>query len=226
MSKSKPSLFTSIAAVCLAVSILPIAALAPTAAVAQDKPGVLRTDIPQALAERVEKEGRAREACKKAICEASRSKKPEGDPIACKVVKTWPAVDLKSKILRGKMEWTFGNAQCEADLKLDRAFVAKVAMEPKLDIKVGRHKVVCNLEQEDGKETHKLNFTIDPTVTFENGKAVKAVLGWTEVDGTTLAKSALWSATAVDNTFNMFQSTVVEQINDFFGAKCDEALKP
>jgi hypothetical protein len=97
--------------------------------------------------------------------------------------------------------------------------------EPKLEIKVGKHKVACNLEQEDGKETHKINFTIDPTLTFENGKAVKIVLGWGEVDGTTLAKSALWSATAVDNTFNVLQGAVLEQINEFFGPKCDEALK-
>ena len=82
------------------------------------------------------------------------------------------------------MDWKWGHAQCEAEVKLDRSVVAKVLAEPKLELKVGKHKVMCNLEQEDGKETHKINFTIDPTVTFENGKAVKAVLGWGEVDGT------------------------------------------
>ena len=133
--------------------------------------------------------------------------------------------DLKDKILKGKMDWKWGHAQCEADVKLDRSLVAKVMSEPKLEIKVGKHKVACNLEQEDGKETYKVSFSIDPTVTFENGKATKAVLGWSDVEGSTLAKSALWSATAVDNTLNVLQGTVVEQINDFFGPKCDEALK-
>ena len=35
----------------------------------------------------------------------------------------------------------------------------------------------------------------------------------------------LWSATAVDNTFNVLQGAVVEQINEFFTTSCDEALK-
>ena len=196
----------------------------PYAATAQEKKGP-RTDLPPALAERLVKEGDAREACKKLICETARSKRVEGDPLTCKVVKTWPAQDLKDKILKAKLEWKWGHAQCEAEVKLDRSLIAKVMTEPKLEIKVGKHKVACNLEQEDGKDSHKLNFTIDPTVTFENGKAVKAALAWSDVDGSTLAKSAFWSATAVDNTFNVLQGVVVEQINEFFGPKCDEALK-
>ena len=185
----------------------------------------LRTDLPAPLAERLMQESQARLACKKAICEANRSKKADGDALACKVVKTWPAVDLKDKILKGKMEWKWGNAQCEAEVKLDRAVVAKIASEAKLEVKVGKHKVTCNLEPEDGKAAGQLVFAIDPTVTFENGKATKAVLGWSEVDGSTLAKTALWSATAVDNTFNVLQGAVVEQINEFFTTSCDEALK-
>ena len=84
--------------------------------------------------------------------------------------------DLASDVMRHRVddllfnppcvqnEW--GHAQCEAEVKLDRALVAKVISEAKLEIKVGKHKVTCNLEQEDGKETHKINFTIDPVVTF------------------------------------------------------------
>jgi hypothetical protein len=185
----------------------------------------LRADLPPALAQRLVKEAQAREACKKLICEAARLKKADGDPITCNVLKTWPAQDLRDKILRGKLEWKLGHAQCKADIKLDRSVVAKVLSEPKFEMKVGKHKVTCNLEQEDGKETHELNFTIDPVVTFENGKAIKAALNWGDVDGSTLAKTALWSATAVDNTFNVLQGVVLDQINDFFGPKCDAALK-
>ena len=72
------------------------------------------------------------------------------------------------------MEWKWGHAQCEAEVKLDKALVAKIASEPKLEVKVGKHKVACNLGPEDGKESHKLAFAIDPLVTFENGKATKA----------------------------------------------------
>ena len=196
----------------------------PFGARAQDK-STPRPDLPPALAERLVKEKQAREACKKLICVTARLKKAEGDPITCKVLKTWPAQDLRDKILKGKLEWKWGHAQCEAEIKLARSLVGKVMSEPKLEIKVGKHQISCNLEQEDGKDTHKINFTIDPIVTFENGKAIKAALNWGEVDGTTLAKTALWSATAVDNTFNVLQGVVVEQINEFFGPECDEVMK-
>lgn len=198
--------------------------LAASPLAAQDAPK-LRPDLPVPLAERLEKESTARAACKKTICESMRSKKADGEPIACKVTKTWPNVDLRDRILKGKMEWKWGHAQCEADVKMDRALIARIAAEPKLEVKIGKHKLSCNLEPEDGKESHKLSFGIDPTITFENGKATKAVLNWSEVDGSTLAKTALWSATAVDNTFNVLQGAVVEQINDFFGASCDVATK-
>jgi hypothetical protein len=185
----------------------------------------LRNDLPRPLAERILKESQAREACKKSICETARSKQVEGPPLACNVVKTWPAQDLKDKILKGRMNWTWGNAQCETEVKLDRTAVARITAEPKLEVTIAKHQVACKLELEDGKTTHRITFAIEPTVTFENGKATKAVLHWSNVDGTTLAKSALWSATAVDNTFNVLQGAVVEQINEFFGSKCDEALK-
>lgn len=199
-----------------AATILGGAALAQT-------PPALRTELPQALAERINKEAEARESCKRAICESHRKK--AAAPLACKVVKTWPAVDLKERILKGAMDWSWGHAQCTADLDLDPAEIAKVAGTPKLVMKVAKHAVSCNLEKEDGKETHKLTFSIAPEVTFENGKAVKAVLHWADVDGTTLAKTALWSATAVDNTFNVLQGVLIGQINEFFGAKCDEMVK-
>ena len=104
------------------------------------------------------------------------------------------------------MEGKWGHAQCEAEVKLDRALVARIAAEPKLVVKVGKHTVACNLEHEDGKETHRMSFAIDPTVTFENGKATNATLGWSQVDGSTVAKTALWSATAVDNTCLLYTS--------------------
>jgi hypothetical protein len=90
----------------------------PTAVLAEEN-SIPRADLPPALAQRLVKESQARDACKKLICEAARSKKAEGDPLTCKVLKTWPAQDLKDKILKGKLEWKWGHAQCEAEVKLD-----------------------------------------------------------------------------------------------------------
>ena len=95
--------------------------------------------------------------------------------------------------------------------------------QPKFEAKVGKHHVQCQLEAKDGKEAQTVEFTIDPVVTFENGKAVKAALHWGEVGGSKAAKGALWSASAVDNTLNVLQGVLLEQINEFFGTKCEAA---
>jgi hypothetical protein len=97
--------------------------------------------------------------------------------------------------------------------------------QPKYQAEVGKHDVTCHLSTKDGKDRHTVTFTIDPVVTFENGKATKAALRWGNVSGTTLVKTAIWSATAVDNTFNVLQGAVLDQINDFFGPSCAEATK-
>jgi hypothetical protein len=189
---------------------------------AEDDPR-LRTDIDKELAERLYRESLARQGCKTAICDAARKKDAEGGNIACKVLKTWPAVDLKEKILKGKLDWPWGNAQCEASFSVSRDVIIAAMVQPKFEAKVGKHHIECHLEAKAGKEAQTIEFTIDPVVNFENGKAVKAALHWGDVGGSTAAKSALWSATALDNALNMLQGALLEQINEFFGAKCDAA---
>jgi hypothetical protein len=193
------------------------------AAVADDDPRK-RTDIDKEFAEQLYKEQVARRGCKISICEAARSKAAQGDNIACKVLKTWPDIDLKGKVLKGALDWPFGHAQCEANISIDRKLLMAAASEVKYEAKIGKHDVICHLNTKDGKDKHALTFSIDPVVTFEKGKATKAALNWSNVGGTTIAKSAAWSATAVDNTFNVLQGVVIEQINTFFLA-CHEAAK-
>jgi hypothetical protein len=191
--------------------------------VADDDPRK-RTDIDKDFAEQLYQEQQARRGCKIAICEAARSKAAQGDNIACKVLKTWPDIDLKSKILKGALDWPFGHAQCEANISINRKLLVAAASEAKYEAKIGKHDVTCHLNTKDGNDKHALTFSIDPVVTFEKGKATKAALNWSNVGGTTIAKSAAWSATAVDNTFNVLQGAVIEHINTFF-LVCDEAAK-
>jgi hypothetical protein len=204
----------------LALVALGLAAVAQ----AQEDPRK-RTDIDKALGEQLYREQEARRACKISLCEAARATEAQGDNVACKVLKTWPDVDLRNRVLKGAMEWPFGHAQCEASIKIDRKMLAAARSEAKYEAKIGKHDVSCQLATKDGKDKHTVTFTIDPVVTFEKGKATKAVLNWSNVGGSTLVKTAVWSATAVDNTFNVLQSAVLEQINDFLGPTCDGAMK-
>ena len=206
----------------LSVVVLALLCAIPSAR-AQGDPRA-RTDIDKALADQLYREQQANRGCKISVCEAARGKSAREDKIACHVAKTWPDIDIKNRFLKGTMDWPWGHAQCEGKFAIERQFIFPSASEPRYEVTVGKHDVVCRIETKDGKDRHTVNLTIDPVVTFENGKATKAALRWSNVNGPTMVRRALWSATAVDNMFNVLQSTVVERINEFLGSGCDEAL--
>ena len=70
--------------------------------------------------------------------------------------------------------------------------------------------------------TGNVTAELRPNVTFKEGRAVKARLNWGKIEAPTLAKSALWSITAADNTFNLLQTIAVDDINEFLTTKCME----
>src|ERR1700716_1669913 len=137
----------------------------PVCAHAEDDPRT-RTDIDKELAQQLYRASQARQACKARICEIARTKQVQGDNIACKVLKTWPAADLKEKTLRDKLNWPWANAQCEASLVLDSSLIAAAVSQPKYEAKIGKHDVECRLAAKDGKDTQTIKFSIDPVVTF------------------------------------------------------------
>jgi hypothetical protein len=87
-----------------------------------------------------------------------------------------------------------------------------------------RHDIICKLDHKDAKEgtAYDLKLSIQPTVTFESGKAVKAEMNWGPIEAPILAKSAIWSATAVDANFSVIANGVVKEINAFLTDKCKE----
>jgi hypothetical protein len=183
-----------------------------------------RADIDKGLAEQLSREQQANRGCKVAVCEAVRSKSAHGGQIACHVAKTWPDIDIKNRFLKGAVDWPWGHAQCEGKFAIERELITASVAKPRHEVKVGKHSVVCHIQTKDRNDSHTVNLTIDPVVTFENGKATKAAIRWGDLSAPTVVKSALWSATAADNMFNILQTTVVEKINEFLGPGCDEVL--
>jgi len=179
-------------------------------------------EVDKALEARMDKEKAERVGCKIAICDAARNKKADGPDIACTVVKTWAANDLRDTILKGKLDWPWGHAQCKADIKIERKMLAQALAAGTLDAKLAKQTVNCTLDQKGGSEKYSISFVLTPTVTFSGGKATKATLNWSDIQGSALAKGAVWSAATLDNNVGLFEGTTVEQINAFFGPKCDE----
>jgi hypothetical protein len=200
-----------------AAGVLALSApLAPL--MAQDKtvPPVERVELtPEEIKER-----EARKDCKLRICAAFHTRKADGGDIACNVMKSWRKEQLTRIVSKGGISWPWGKVRCSAEVKLKRDMLTKALTADKLEATLDPHQVVCTVEQDGGQSDIKFAFT--PKVTFEKGKATKAVLNWGKVEAPALVKGAMWTATATDNTFNVLQGTVVEDINDFIGPKCDE----
>ena len=169
---------------------------------------------PEEVAER-----EARKGCKIKICSAFLLKKA-GDDVTCNVVKSWRKEQLDAMVKKARASWPWGKVQCTADLKLPREQMIKAMDEPKFELVLEAHTVKCTVARE--KEPATINFAFSPKVKFEGGKAVKAALNWGKIEAPTLIKGAMWTATATDNTFNVLQSSLVKDINEFIGEKCPE----
>jgi hypothetical protein len=170
-------------------------------------------------AELAEREGR--KACKIEICSAFHLRKPEGPDIACNVLKSWRKEQLQRMIERAKVSWPWGPVKCVADIKLKRVDLIRAMGDKTYVAQLDPHQVVCEIEREKDSPA-KISFAFSPKVTFEGGKATKAALNWGTIEAPALVKGAMWTATATDNTFNVLQSTLVEDINSFIETKCLE----
>lgn len=172
------------------------------------------TLTPEEIAER---EGR--KACKIQICAAFRMKKP-GDDITCDVVKTWRKSRLDKYMSKARVSWPWGKVQCTSKITIKRQGILDAMTKPAFDFQLDEHQVACTVARDSGPS--KLSFSFRPKVRFENGKAVKSVLNWGKVEAPTLIKGVMWTAKTTDNTFNVLQSSVVEDINEFISVRCDE----
>ena len=169
--------------------------------------------------EKAEKE--SRKACKADICSAFRAKKSEGADISCNVVKSWRKEQLGKLVGKLKVSWPYGPVRCTSAINMKRADLVRAMTDDKVELQLDKHTVACVVEREKDGPT-EVKFDFSPNVTFEKGKATRAKINWGKIEAPTVIKSALWTATAADNTVNMLSSTLVDDINDFIGKKCDE----
>lgn len=205
---------------CLRAALVGVLAILVVPAAAQEtrKPEIADSLDQLTPEERQERE--ARKACKITICAAFHRRTP-GDDISCNVLKSWRKEQLDKMVEKAKVSWPWGKIRCVADIKLKREILIKAMTEERYEATLDRQQVTCEVQREkDGNAEIKFDFT--PKVTFAKGKATKAALNWGKIEGPALVKGAMWTATATDNTLNVLQSTVVEDINDFIHDKCME----
>jgi hypothetical protein len=176
------------------------------------------TAVPETEEEKKEREGRRK--CAVQLCSTLHNKKPADGLVTCSVQKTWRKEALTKILSRGKVSWPWGDTRCAADLKIDRALLVKAMQEPEFEAQFETYDIRCQIDRE--KDKYEVTTQLSPKVTFKQGKAIKANLNWGKIEAPTLAKSALWSITAADNTFGLLQSIAVDDINEFVATKCME----
>jgi hypothetical protein len=200
----------------LALGVTALWAL-PAVAPAQDaKAGAAVSETEEERQDRT-----ARRACAVAVCATLHNWKPAEGPIACTLQKTWRKEVLTKILARAKVSWPWGDTRCGSEVRLDRALLVKAMQDPEFEAQFDTYNVRCQIE--NAKDKYDVSVALRPKVTFKQGKATKASLNWGKIEAPALAKTALWSITAADNTFGLFQSMAVDDINDFIGAKCKEA---
>jgi hypothetical protein len=187
---------------------------------AAEEPKTETTATPAAETEEEKKERETRRQCAVALCATLHNHKPDTGDVTCSVQKTWRKEALSKIMQRGKVTWPWGYARCATDLKFDRAMLVKGMTSPDFEAQFDKHDIRCELEGE--KEKYEVQLQIQPKVTFKQGKAVKASLNWGKIEAPKLAKTALRSATAADNSFGVLQSIVIDDINEFIQTKCME----
>jgi hypothetical protein len=180
--------------------------------------------IPEAELTPEEKaERESRKTCKAAVCAGFRNRTAGAD-VACDITKSFRKEQLNKIVGKAKVSWPWGRVVCKASIKAKRDTLVKATTDEKLEAAFDTHKVTCQVEREkDGPA--EITAEMTPKVTFEKGKAVKASLNWGKVEGPTMIKGAMWTATATDNTVNVLGKMIVDDINDFVTKKCDE-IKP
>jgi hypothetical protein len=199
------------------ILLAPVASLSASAADG-DTATLSAPDVDLTPEEQAEREGRR--ACKAALCAAFHNK-ANGQNVACPVTKSFRKVQLQKIVSKAKVSWPWGRVVCKTDLKADRAVLSQALTADTQAITFETHAVACQVEHETGAASN-ITVELTPEVMFEKGKAVKAVLHWGKVDGPTLVKGLMWTATATDNTVNVLGSMVVDDLNDFVTNKCDE----
>ena len=217
------------------LTLVPIAALAALLGVGHHAHAQDATPLPEPSAEtspaadeakrvltpeeKAEKE--SRKACKIKICDILATKNPQGDDVACDIVKTWREEDI-AKMLGGKIDWPWGKAVCQSKLELKRAPLAKAMSEGDSEVVLPTQTVRCTLAQKSEGEPYAIEVAMAPKVKFKDGKAVEATLNWGEASAPLLVYPLIYAGTGLDNNANVLGPEVVRMVNQFATKKCAE----
>lgn len=170
----------------------------------------------QALEEQKGEEA-AIKACDKRLCSILVSKDPKGEDLRCKLTKTWSRSTIKEADSH-KLSWSFGDAQCTAEININRARLVAVLKGDGKKFFVPPHTANCIVEQ-DGKR-EKVTATLSPKIYFQDGKAEKIWVNLTAVEGPSNITATLQTAAYLADNLGLFHRRMIKSINKYIERHC------
>ena len=168
------------------------------------------------------KEKATLEACEKTLCELLVKHEATGDDLKCDLSKTWGKDKIKSGIEDKKLQWTLGDARCSVSLAAKRQSIVDALTKPDYELKLDPHTVKCEVERE--KELTTINISLAPRLQMKDGKAVKAWLGVGNIEAPSAIKGVIWTVAQMEDTFGVFHSELIKDVNKFVYEKCPKRL--
>ena len=168
------------------------------------------------------KEKETLDACEKSICELLVKREASGDDLKCALSKTWGKDKIKSGVEGKKVGWSLGDARCSVDLAVKRQAIVDALTKSEFELTIDPHTVKCEVEREN--EVTAINISLAPKIQMKDGKASKAWLGITNIDAPTAVKGAIWTVAQMEDTFGIFHSDLIKDINKFVHEKCPKRL--
>ncbi len=165
----------------------------------------------------------ALKACEKRLCAMVLGKEPVGSDLACDVQKTWAKSSLEGGKSKG-VSWSFGDARCSVDLRLERKDIVAALTKPKHTVRVPAHEVNCILER-DG-EIKPIKARLAPKLTFKDGKADKVWINLESIEGPDDVKSTIWTAAQLEDKLGIFHRPMIKSINKFLTRQCAKHYGP
>lgn len=162
-------------------------------------------------------------ACEKKLCAMILGKEPAGSDLACDLQKTWAKSSLEGGKSKG-VSWSFGDARCSVDLRLQRKDIVAALTQPKHTVRVPAHEVNCILER-DG-EIKPVKARLAPKLTFKDGKADKVWINLENIEGPDDVKSTIWTAAQLEDKLGIFHRPMIKSINKFLYRQCAKRYGP
>ena len=165
-------------------------------------------------------EREALKACEQRLCTMVGKKEAAGEDLSCALSKTWAKDKIKEGIEKKKIDWSLGDARCGISVEMKRSDILGALKGGAAKLEMAKHTVKCEVERE--KEVIPINISLAPKIEFKDGKAVKAWLGVSEIEAPAVVKGAIWTAAKMEDSFGLFHSDMIKEINTFIYEKCPD----